>query len=83
MASLKALSKTFNNSAVKKYFDSTVGTLIESDDGLIGYKILDYNNDTSQDILTIHRDGYISLYENDDVHGDYIYQRDLVFAADG
>ncbi len=81
--SLKPLINTFNNSTQEKYFDSTIGTLIESDDGLIWYKILDYNNDTRQDVLTIHRDGYVSLYENEDIHGDYIYQRDLVFAADG
>jgi len=81
--SLKPLSKTFRGTDTEKYFDPTVGTLIESDSGLIWYKILDYNDDTQQDLITIHRDGYVSLYENQDIHGDYIYQRDLVYAADG
>jgi len=83
VASLKPIIKKFNNSEQEKYFDATLWTIIESDEGLIWFQTLDYNNDINEDIITIHRDGYVSLYENDDIHGDYIYQRDLVFAEDG
>jgi hypothetical protein len=56
---------------------------VDDSEGLIGYQVFDYNNDDRQDVLTIHRDGYVALHENDELDGGFIFQRNLVFAADG
>lgn len=81
--SLKPIGQTLRNSPVEKYFDSTLWKSIESDDELIWYQVFDYNNDNQKDIITIHRDGYVGLYEKDAIEGWFIKQRDLVYAADG
>lgn len=83
VASLKAIPTRFKNTQTEKYFDSTLGTIIDASEGLIWFRTLDYNDDLEQDVITIHRDGYVSLYESDSIAWDYIYQRDLVFAKDG
>lgn len=83
VASLKPLKNTFKNSTTEKSFDPTLWEIIDESDGLIWYQVFDYNNDDKQDILTIHRDGYVALHENDDVEWGFIFQRNLVFAADG
>jgi hypothetical protein len=45
--------------------------------------VFDYNNDARQDIITIHKDGYVALHESDEVEGGFIFQRNLLLAADG
>ncbi|MCH8518895.1 VCBS repeat-containing protein, partial [Candidatus Gracilibacteria bacterium] len=81
--SLPTLRNNFIGTDTEKSFDSTLGTVISQEDGLIRFEVFDYNNDDRQDILTIHRDGYLRLYERADIEGDFIFQRSLAYAADG
>jgi len=81
--SLKPVQKIFSGTSTEKSFDPTLWEIIEKDSDLIGYQVFDYNNDTRKDILTIHRDGYLKLYERRDLEGDYVYHRSYWFAADG
>lgn len=81
--SLKYLDETFKNSSLKKSFDSTVGKLLIDDDTMVGYKVLDYNNDDKKDFLTIHRDGYLKLYRRENISWKYVYHNSYWFAADG
>jgi uncharacterized repeat protein (TIGR01451 family) len=83
VASLKPLKNVFKNSSIEKSFDPTLWEIVDDSEGLIWYQVFDYNNDAREDILTIHRDGYVALHENDEIEGWFIFQRDLVFAADG
>jgi uncharacterized repeat protein (TIGR01451 family) len=83
VASLKPLKNTFNDSSTEKSFDPTLWELIDDSEGLIWYQIFDYNNDNLEDVLTIHRDWYVALAENRGGMAWFIFQRNLVFAADG
>jgi len=83
VVSLKPVPVTFPNSSKVKSFDATVWKIIESDDDLIWYQIFDYNADLKKDLLTIHRDGYLKLYEHRDLEWDFVYHRSYWYAADG
>jgi uncharacterized repeat protein (TIGR01451 family) len=83
VVSLKPLKGTFANSTVEKSFDPTLWEIVDDSEGLIWYQVFDYNNDARQDIITIHKDGYVALHESDEVEGGFIFQRNLLLAADG
>lgn len=81
--SLQYKNQKFSGTNTEKSFDSSVGELISNESGMIGFQTFDYNNDQRQDILTIHRDGYVKLYEGVDTSQRFIEHQNLVFAADG
>ena len=64
VVSLKTLDTKFSGTTEKKSFDPSVGTLIEKQEGLIGFQTLDYNKDDAEDILTIQKNGYLKLFQN-------------------
>ena len=82
IASLKALDTTFHRSSDIKSFDSTFWVSLIDDEGLEDYKILDYNGDDILDILAIYSDGYMSLYEWDQLEWWFLKQWNLVFSVD-
>lgn len=67
----------------EKSFDPTVGQLIEKNADTIGFQTFDYNKDEAVDVVTIQKDGYLTLYENTPVEGGFVEHGNLVYAADG
>ena len=66
----------------QKSFDSTIWRLVSQEEGLLRFEVLDYNNNWKLDVLTVHRNGYLRLYERSEIDNDFIFQRSLVYAAD-
>jgi len=81
--SLAPISHTFLWTDQEKSFDPTIGKIISNEGWILRFEVFDYNNDDRDDILTIHRDGYMRLYERADIEKDYIFQRNLIYASDG
>lgn len=81
--SLAPISHRFLWTDQEKSFDPSIGKIISNEGWILRFEVFDYNNDNREDILTIHRDGYMKLYERADIEGDYIFQRNLIYASDG
>ncbi len=82
VVSLKKLKKTFNNTTTQKQFDSTIWTIINSDQNIRDYKIFDYNDDQNEDIIFIKNDWYIQLYEKNNSSSRYTDKWNLVQISD-
>lgn len=80
--SLAPISHRFLGTDQEKSFDPSIGKIVSNEGWILYFEVFDYNNDDREDILTIHRDGYMKLYERADIEGDYIFQRNLVYTSD-
>ncbi len=60
---LKSHASLFPNTQELQSFDSSLGSIISRHDDIVHYGVFDYNNDTKKDIITVKKDGYISLLE--------------------
>ncbi len=64
-----------------KKFNRTIWRRINKKD-IDWYRVFDYNDDKKPDILLLNSDKYLSLYENQDVNGNFIDLKNLARVAD-